>query len=210
MLVGNDIVDLNDPESTLEALHPRFTQRVFSEEERARIARSPDPRSTLWTLWAAKESAYKIALKQEPTAVFSPRAFAVGFDGPRQGASGSGRVRSASPGVCFRTSRGESWVHVVAWSGPTRLAWRGLVCGVHRCPAGCDPSRLARSHARTAVARALGIGRDEVRIEGDRPPRLGGAGVLWGADLSLSHHGAYTAFAVWLSPGAGGACPSLE
>ena len=224
MLVGNDIIDLGDPESALDALHPRFAQRVFSDEERQRIARSPDPGATLWTLWAAKESAYKIEKKRDPAAIFSPRAFAVDpgacrrfpptpglarsrggragvqppsltgaplaasdgssdpsfapwraaadepppyglwgevhskdlsdkfLDGPRQGTCGAGRVRLATRVCSFRASGSGGFVHVVAWSGAGRWPEGGLLSGVHRCPAGGDPSRLARAHARTAVA----------------------------------------------------------
>ena len=63
MLVGNDVVDLHDPQSQPEALHPRFDARVFSLGEREALGASSSPHSLRWSLWAAKESAYKLAKK---------------------------------------------------------------------------------------------------------------------------------------------------
>ena len=37
-MVGNDIVDLRDPESQADGLHPRFDARVFTAPERDAIA----------------------------------------------------------------------------------------------------------------------------------------------------------------------------
>ena len=76
-MVGNDVVDLRDPESAPETLHPRFDTRVFSEAERAAIAASPDAARLRWKLWAAKEAAYKLARKISPTTIFAPARFEV-------------------------------------------------------------------------------------------------------------------------------------
>ena len=93
MAVGNDVVDLTDPETDLRALHPRFAERVFSPAERDALAaceREPvarrhgstareAPARTLlhWALWAAKESAYKALQRLAPGTLFSPREFEV-------------------------------------------------------------------------------------------------------------------------------------
>ena len=42
-MIGNDVVDLSDPESAPAALHPRFDARAFCEAERERLAASRDP-----------------------------------------------------------------------------------------------------------------------------------------------------------------------
>jgi phosphopantetheinyl transferase (holo-ACP synthase) len=57
LLVGNDVVDLRDPENQPEAIHPRFDDRVFTWAERARILAAGSPHRMRWVLWAAKESA---------------------------------------------------------------------------------------------------------------------------------------------------------
>ena len=62
-MVGNDIVDLRDPQSRSESLHPRFDTRVFSERERRIIGEAADSERVRWKLWAAKEAAYKLMRK---------------------------------------------------------------------------------------------------------------------------------------------------
>ena len=57
-MIGNDVVDLRDPDADPWRLHARFDERVFHPSERALIAASPQPGRTRWVLWALKESAY--------------------------------------------------------------------------------------------------------------------------------------------------------
>src|SRR5439155_10573151 len=64
-MIGNDIVDLGDSESHAEGRHPRFDGRVFDETEHALIDATPEPERVRWLLWAAKESAYKAARKED-------------------------------------------------------------------------------------------------------------------------------------------------
>ncbi|MFB3117247.1 MAG: 4'-phosphopantetheinyl transferase superfamily protein, partial [Myxococcota bacterium] len=74
MLVGNDVVDLHDPETLQEALHPRFDARVFTSVELEALSVSAPASASRhelrWTLWAAKESAYKLAKKLDPSVRF--------------------------------------------------------------------------------------------------------------------------------------------
>ena len=74
-MVGDDVVDLGDPEA--RAVHPRFDARVFGTAERALLAASREPECLRWVLWAAKEAAWKLAAKRGPRPIFSPVGFAV-------------------------------------------------------------------------------------------------------------------------------------
>ena len=82
MPVGNDIVDLRDPETRPGALHPRFDARVFTPAERERIGPDEQGHRMRWLMWAAKESAYKAAKKLDPRTVFSPSRFEVELSAP--------------------------------------------------------------------------------------------------------------------------------
>ena len=84
MSVGNDVVDLDDPETRIEALHPRWAERVFTEAERRALAASRVRHRLHWALWAAKESGYKALRRLDPAAVFSPRAFEIELEAPRE------------------------------------------------------------------------------------------------------------------------------
>ena len=76
-MIGNDVVDLRDPDADFASFSPRFDVRVFSASERRRIQASADPEACRWRLWAAKEAVFKAARKADPGAVFSPRRFEV-------------------------------------------------------------------------------------------------------------------------------------
>ena len=76
MPVGNDVVDLRDAETRPGATHPRFDLRVFTPAERERLHEALRPVRLRWSLWAAKESAYKAARQLQPDLPFHPREFA--------------------------------------------------------------------------------------------------------------------------------------
>lgn len=74
-LLGNDIVDLNEPGIAGKSGDARFLKRVFSDDEQSAILSSPNPDLTLWMSWAAKETAYKIISKMIGPPVFAHKKF---------------------------------------------------------------------------------------------------------------------------------------
>ncbi|MFQ5649426.1 MAG: 4'-phosphopantetheinyl transferase superfamily protein [bacterium] len=80
LLVGNDIVDLNEAGIRGKSRHTRFVTRVFTEKERKMIHAAPNSDLALWILWAAKESAYKIVSKRFGPPVFSHQKFEASFE----------------------------------------------------------------------------------------------------------------------------------
>jgi len=77
LVVGNDIVDLTDPYNQGKLRDRRFRGRVFTAAEERRIDASPRPDVTLWAFWAAKESAFKAAVKLIPGSGFIPKEYMV-------------------------------------------------------------------------------------------------------------------------------------
>jgi phosphopantetheinyl transferase (holo-ACP synthase) len=73
--VGNDIVDLVEPEAIGKFQDKRFINRVFCSSEQHVICTAALPDSALWTLWAAKESAFKIYAKRTSNPSFAHRKF---------------------------------------------------------------------------------------------------------------------------------------
>ncbi len=76
LLVGNDIVDLNKAGYPDKHKNSRFVSRVFSEHEQRAIFNSKNPDLTLWMIWAAKETAFKLVSKISGPPVFSHKKFA--------------------------------------------------------------------------------------------------------------------------------------
>ena len=81
-VLGNDVVDLVDPETRIDGLHTRFEERVFTSGERAALATSRSPHVLRWALWAGTESAYKALKRLEPELVFAPRELEVQLSPP--------------------------------------------------------------------------------------------------------------------------------
>lgn len=63
VVVGNDVVDLDEPRTHGRASDERFVRRVFDDAERATISEAEDPDLELWAHWAGKEAGFKIISK---------------------------------------------------------------------------------------------------------------------------------------------------
>lgn len=187
-MVGNDVVDLGDREVLEGPSHPGFDARVFCAEERAVLERSPAPDLLRWTLWAAKEAAYKLARKRDPRVAFSPRRFAVALEAPDRAV-----VRHGSLRLAVRIAAAGHALHALALDVDPpgeRLVW--AVEPRRRA----DPSRAARRLAARVLAEELGLPTSAFRFgRRGRAPTLAVEGRPGSLDLSLSHHGRYVAFA---------------
>jgi len=201
-MVGNDVVDLRDRESDPATLHPRFDARVFDASEREALARSDDPDTLRWQLWAAKEAAYKAVKKTDPRTVFSPARFRVALE-PAAASRQRGVVVRSDDCFDVDVETRDGVVHAVARSSPPAAsgAPERVVYGVLRMPADgardpAGPGRVARSFSRERLAPLFDASPDELEIrKRGRVPEVWLRGARAGADLSLSHHGDVVAFA---------------
>jgi hypothetical protein len=202
-VIGNDVVDLADPETRPGAQHPRFDARVFARAELARLRRSGAPERLRWMLWAAKEAAYKVVRKLDPRAAFSPARFAVELD-----AGLRGRVEHAGRWLWLALRVDASSVHAIASDAaldPGRLLFGQRRLAPGGAPPGGEPGLAARRLALSELALRLGAAPSELEIgRRGRIPELRRRGRATGLDLSLSHHGGLVAFACELAPGPGG------
>jgi phosphopantetheine--protein transferase-like protein len=191
--LGNDVVDLDDPEARLDGRHPRFDERVFTPRERAALAASPQRQRLHWALWAAKESAYKARKRLAPETFFAPGAYEVELSPlPAAGEAGvvSGHARRHGEAFALEVHVDGAFVHAVAQAG--REAAAPVLRRV--APAVGDAGLSARNVAAAAIGSALGLDAAKLRIAG-RPPVLLHRGRVLEATLSLSHHGRFVAFA---------------
>jgi len=196
-MLGNDVIDLGDPETRPGARHPRFDARVFTREERAALAAAANPDRLRWSLWAAKEAAYKCTKKLAPETCFSPARFAVRLETSLTGSVdfGSRRLRVAL------FSEGDA-LHAVATDAgdPERVALR-VVSELAAAEAPACASQAVRALARDAAAAILGCAPGELELTREgRVPRLRRRGAKHELDLSLSHHGRFLAAALGMHP----------
>ncbi len=75
--LGNDIVDFSPNETKNKYENTRFLKRVFNENEIKAILSAHHKDRLLWTLWSAKEAAFKACKKQDINLIFSPKSFRV-------------------------------------------------------------------------------------------------------------------------------------
>jgi phosphopantetheinyl transferase len=189
-MVGNDVVDLSDLESSRDACHPRFDRRVFTPEEFEVFSDDHTDVQRRWILWSAKEAAYKAARRECAGITFSPAHFVVSLDRSLCGSVGVGirrwPVRVRIDGDCVHAVVSEKESFASTFSGSRRLITAELR----------DPSQAVRRFAIASIAAKLGISTSDLRIEKiDRIPQLIVAGEAAPVALSLSHHGSYVGFA---------------
>jgi len=131
--IGNDVVDLEHPRCRARPPDDRLPRRILADTERAWLEKAPDEPSRLrrlWSLWAAKETAFKVISKLRGSPpVFRHRAFQSNLAAKRES---SGLVRLAGtvewdsaqddPGSPTRVTvrvegvATEHFVHLVGWN----------------------------------------------------------------------------------------------
>jgi phosphopantetheinyl transferase (holo-ACP synthase) len=192
--IGNDVVDLTDPAIVRHHENDRFVERVCSDEERSRVATARD----LWSLFAAKEAAYKAAVKLGGSPGFGHRSIHVAAD--------LASVAWRDLRLALEVTGGPDHVHAVAWTEGTRPLTRVVRTKGSRQ----GESERARTALRELLSAALGCPADEFEVvrdaspgswDGYGPPRVLHAGAKIDADVSLSHDGHFVAVAAILGAG---------
>jgi phosphopantetheinyl transferase (holo-ACP synthase) len=185
-MIGNDVVDLRDPETCAGSLHPRFDARVMAASERAWLAGRPTPDRDRWMLWAAKEAAYKAMRRMNPTIAFSPVRFLVALDD-----DGVGTLTVGETVLEVLVRIIDDAVHAVASFAGTP---RDAILAECLRGAGRDPSAAARRLAIDVVAARAEGAEASVAMRG-RLPELQTVKDAT-IPLSLAHHGDVVGFAV--------------
>ena len=191
MPVGNDVVDLRHPLCQPDAIHPRFDTRVFSAREIGLLAATDKSHPMRWSLWAAKESAFKALRKLESRVRFVPRDFEVILGDAR--AEVTHRLARFSVWL----DHSDQWVHAVASQTSEKPSFR--LDGDSFADPASEEEGL-RDRARRLAISALGglleIAPNEIEIMSvNRIPRAQRQGQPLPFDLSLSHDGRFVSCA---------------
>lgn len=202
MGLGNDLIDLHEPEIAGKSQDRRFCARVLSPGENVSLTENPDPDRWLWTLWAVKEAAYKASVQSRPDLTFRPRDYEVMAEGGGKGPIGS---------FFWRRETGPGWLHCLAWTpeeDPGRqvsqvadaAAWGGPetdFSAQERAsfsgPASAAVRRLARHLLAAQGWPGLQILRAPLGTDRFGPPRAWSDQGPAPWSLSFSHHGRWIA-----------------
>lgn len=171
-------------------------------------ARCPD--TLLWALWAAKETAYKVASKIHPGVSSAPRLYRVKYDDGEAAATGTGDyVHGLVSTPCGDVSIGllfsREYVHCIGVAGP-QADIRKIVWGINPLPgdgntAAADESLFVRERAGKRLAACLATGPADIEIRrrkvssGLAEPLVYCRGRRTAIDISLSHDGRFAAYA---------------
>ncbi len=68
-MIGNDIIDLKEAQSTSNWQRRGFLDKIFNSVEQSMIKAASNPFQMVWRLWSMKESGYKFYLQKNPNAV---------------------------------------------------------------------------------------------------------------------------------------------
>jgi phosphopantetheine--protein transferase-like protein len=201
--VGNDVVDLKDPENIGKSRDDRFLGRVFTDGERELIASAPSSDTLLWSLWAAKEAAYKVVSSADPAVCSIPHRYRVVLDAEdatRKIVRLAGKVITPRGELVLEVAVSADWVHALAAGAEEalkRLCWR-----VKRLEGGkgaVNPSAFVRGALLREIARRLDCPVGDLSVvknpDGLGAPRVLFRGELLVAEVSLSHDGRFAAFA---------------
>ena len=207
--VGNDIVDLADPENIGKSSDQRFCRRVFNPEELSFIAGSDRPDTILWAIWAAKEAAYKAVSRGNPSVCSIPGKYPVFLEaGAEMGVFASrgaasvptlqGKVITPNGELFLHICINEEMLHVIA--GETAEALARIVFRVELVEANSgDPSCFVRKILIEEISRRFCCSEDDLSVakeeEGPGAPFLLFRGSRLPAEISLSHDGRFVAFA---------------
>jgi phosphopantetheine--protein transferase-like protein len=199
--VGNDVVDLKHPENQGKSRDDRFLTRVFTEKERHWIAGAVCPDKRLWALWAAKEAAFKVVSRDNPTACSTPRRYEILLDlSEVSEARLAGRAITPRGELALRIVVTDDYIHAVSAATDGDLG--RIFQRVDRMDVGEAPgeaSAFVRKQLLIEIARRLECPLEELSI-GKEPLGPGAPFVLrreqpLDVHISLSHDGRFAAFA---------------
>lgn len=208
-------MDLGNPDALGKSLDDRFVRRVFLPEEQSRIYKDSDPDCILWVLWAAKEAAYKILSKSHPAIHSGPLKYRVHLEEtvlfpPRTPGFRNGhfscQVETPAGSIVTSALTGADYVHAFGSQG-NQSGEGAMHLKLFRLNLPCFQGRPETDVARKALCRYLGrfwqIASDRIEVRRERnirglgPPLVYVGGEKVSADISLSHHGRYGAFALF-------------
>lgn len=190
ILIGNDIVDLKDIDSYPPSENERFLDRVFRDEEKNYIFSSSDPKKTLWTLWAVKESAYKAWKRKYPKLIFSPKSFKIDIKKQKIIHHNYGRLS-------YRIEDGGGdWIAVYAFKPRLEknlkfMHWIGEVSKLSR--GNYNSSFAVRRLVAEKLSELWKEPEDTITVTKDIPPQVTSQQSGKVQPISLSHHGRYVA-----------------
>lgn len=197
--IGNDVVDLKEPANVQKSGDSRFLKKILTDAEIEVVINAENSDEALWSIWACKETAYKVIKKTFPNAAFIPRKWQVSFNRSQLECSEGEVVIEGKVGIFIRLFFNYDYIHCV---GVNKLAELDkIISGVEFLPEEDNPSLFSRLCLEKRLAEHFLLDSNQIKIRrikerGElQPPRTYIDGRETDIDISLSHDGRFVAYA---------------
>jgi phosphopantetheinyl transferase (holo-ACP synthase) len=194
-------VDLRDAANKDKSRDSRFLKKILTDAEIDDVKHAENSDQLLWSLWACKETAYKVIKKISPETVFVPRRWPTVFKKiTSEYAEGEVGIWGEG-GVFVRLFSRSDHVHCVGSDDQSILDQ--LIWNTHPLPVKekIPPSLFVRRCIGQNLAEYFRRDFDAVEIRRERwknelkPPGVYLDGQKTNIDVSLSHDGRFVAYA---------------
>jgi phosphopantetheinyl transferase (holo-ACP synthase) len=202
--IGNDVVDWKHPANAKKSSNFRYLKKILTDVEIEFIHDAENPDRALWSLWACKETAYKVISKSYAGLFFLPRHWSVQLNW-HDNALIEGEVIIPGVNTVFvRLYCPEGCVHCVGSDNLLDLddiIWSIDPVLKSASDENVDPSLFVREclSRRLASIYQLNLGEMEIRRAKKgrelQPPQLYYENKKTPFDISLSHDGQFVAYA---------------
>jgi hypothetical protein len=199
-------VDLREPANAGKSRDSRFLKKILTVAEIDFVQNAGNPDKALWSLWACKETAYKVKKKSCADAAFLPRWWTVIFK-KAGSAYLDGEVKiPGAEAIYVRLFSHFRYVHCVGADHPADLD--RLVCKAEVLPGQenekiINSSSFARKRLALNIADFFRLNLNDIKINRVqdkselRPPHIYIGGKKSDMDISLSHDGQFVAYAFY-------------
>lgn len=189
-MIGIDVVDLTSFSVYEEARFFRVLHKTCTQIEKQFILGSKTPQLEYWRLWTMKESAYKIVSKSNRIDQFSPKKLETEVLNESEG-----WVHSPWGSFYSKSFKNPNyWLSISSIDKDCIYDFKIEICDLRS-----NPSLMARNSLLARLREKFSSEKDqiafEIRYRGSIPQLYQGV-KREKTDLSISHHGVYTAWAL--------------
>jgi len=191
---------LREPANAGKSRDSRFLKKILTDAEIEFVRNAENPEAALWSLWACKETAYKVIKKSSPDIAFIPRRWQAVFARFESECSEGEVIIPEEDGVYIRLFSNPDYIHCVGADGLAAL--NKLIWNVDILPEEeTDPSLFSRRCLAQSLAKNYSLNFHQIKIKRKRenaelqPPCVYIRGEKMDVDISLSHDGRFVAYA---------------
>ncbi|HEX7416278.1 MAG TPA: 4'-phosphopantetheinyl transferase superfamily protein [Smithellaceae bacterium] len=199
-------MDLREPANAGKSRDSRFLKKILTSAEIEFVQTAENPDATLWSLWACKETAYKVIKKSCVDAAFLPRQWQIIFNKSESKCIDGKMIIPGKDGVYIRLFSNSHYTHCIG----TDCLWAldKLICNVDVLPEekdgeNIDPSLFSRKCLGQNLAKFFCLNFQDIEITRVKmngalqPPHVCVGGRKTDMDVSLSHDGQFVAYAFY-------------